>query len=83
MEELSRDIDAAQLRMIAIGGTISSDDLAMIEAKAHRLLTNDARTGLFGRVFGFSPAAIVVVVQLILLLLKLVRQIRSRQEEGR
>lgn len=52
---------------------ITEDDLLAIEGSARQLL-GSARPSLFGRVIGFNPIAIL---QLVLLIIELVRQIRA------
>lgn len=79
MEELAKEIELVR-NQLESGGEAHPERLLAVEGLARREMAG-ARPGLFGRLTGFSPAALVAIVQLVLLVLELVRQLRKLRKE--
>lgn len=76
MNELADEL--ARTRMVLEGGHDEAGDrLLSVEGRARQELLNRGQGSFLGRVFGFDPATLVVIYQLVLLVLELVRQLRQ------
>lgn len=78
MNELAEEL--AQARIDLEMDRDPADRLLAVEGKARGELLDRGRGSLLGRAFGFDPATLVVIYQLVLLVLELARQLRARRK---